>query len=68
LEQFQQNLPSFEYRLVPADAANYHVSGDPPGPVPSNARLQRDFGWAPSTAFEDGMKQYLTWIQENGPQ
>jgi nucleoside-diphosphate-sugar epimerase len=68
LEQFQNNLPSFEYRLVPADAANYHVSGDPPGPVPSNARLQRDFGWAPSTAFEDGMKQYLTWIQENGPQ
>jgi nucleoside-diphosphate-sugar epimerase len=54
--------------VVPENEANYLVSGDPPGPIPSNARMQRDFGWVPSTPFEDGMKQYLTWIQENGPQ
>lgn len=68
LDQFEKNLPNFEYRLVAEDEANYHVSGDPPGPVPSNARLQRDFGWAPSLPFEEGMKRYLSWIQENGPQ
>ncbi|MCA9860178.1 MAG: NAD(P)-dependent oxidoreductase, partial [Thermomicrobiales bacterium] len=68
LEQFQKHLPNFEYRVVPEDEANYLVSGDAPGPVPSNARMQRDFGWAPSTPFDQGMKQYLTWIQENGPQ
>lgn len=68
LEQFQKNLPNFEYRVVPKDEANYVVSGDPPGPLPSNARMQRDFGWVPSTSFDNGMKQYLTWIQENGPQ
>ncbi len=68
LAQFRQHLPSFEYRLVPEDQANYIVSGGAPGPVPSNARMQRDFGWVPSTPFEDGMRQYLSWIQENGPQ
>jgi nucleoside-diphosphate-sugar epimerase len=68
LEQFQRHLPNFEYRVVPASEANYIVSGEAPGPVPSNARMQRDFGWVPSTPFDDGMKQYLTWIQENGPQ
>jgi nucleoside-diphosphate-sugar epimerase len=68
LEQFQNNLPNFEYRVVPENEANYLVSGGPPGPVPSNARLRRDFDWVPSTSFDDGMKQYLTWIQENGPQ
>jgi len=68
LEQLQQHLPNFEYRVVPKDEANYIVSGEAPGPVPSNARMQRDFGWVPATPFEDGMKQYLAWIQENGPQ
>lgn len=68
LEQFERNLPGFEYRLVPEAEANYIVSGEPPGPVPSNARMQRDFGWVPSTAFEEGMQQYLMWIKENGPQ
>lgn len=68
LEQFQKHLPNFEYRVAPREEANYLVSGDGPGPVPSNARMQRDFGWVPSTPFEDGMKQYLTWIEENGPQ
>ncbi|HET9662432.1 MAG TPA: NAD(P)-dependent oxidoreductase [Thermomicrobiales bacterium] len=68
LEQFQTHMPSFEYRVVPEDEANYHVSGEPPGPVPSNARMRRDLSWVPSTPFEDGMQQYLSWIQENGPQ
>ncbi|MEZ4532394.1 MAG: NAD(P)-dependent oxidoreductase [Thermomicrobiales bacterium] len=68
LEQFRAHLPNFEYRVVPEHEANYLVAGDEPGPVPSNARMQRDFGWVPSTPFADGMKQYLTWIQENGPQ
>lgn len=68
LEQFQRHLPGFEYRVVPESEANYLVSGEGPGPVSSNARMQRDFGWVPSTPFEDGMKTYLTWIQENGPQ
>ncbi|MEZ4504778.1 MAG: NAD(P)-dependent oxidoreductase, partial [Thermomicrobiales bacterium] len=68
LEQFRAHLPNFEYQVVPEHEANYLVAGDKPGPVPSNARMQRDFGWVPSTPFADGMKQYLTWIQENGPQ
>ncbi len=68
LEQFSLHLPNFEYRVVSETEANYQVSGDPPGPVPSNARVRRDFGWAPSTPFDEGMKRYLDWIQENGPQ
>lgn len=68
LEQMKKHLPAFDYRVVPEAEANYIVAGDAPGPVPSNARMQRDFGWVPSTPFEDGMKQYLRWIQENGPQ
>jgi nucleoside-diphosphate-sugar epimerase len=68
LEQFAKHLPNFEYRVVPGAEANYLVSGDPPGPAPSNARMRRDFGWTPSTPFDEGMHQYLTWIQENGPQ
>lgn len=68
LKQFQAHLPNFDYRVVPEGEANYIVSGEPPGPVPSNARMQRDFGWVPSTPFEVGMQQYLAWIQENGPQ
>jgi nucleoside-diphosphate-sugar epimerase len=68
LAEFQKNLPGFEYRVVPKNEANYIVSGEGPGPVPDNARMQRDFGWVPSTPFADGMKHYLTWIQEYGPQ
>ncbi len=68
LDEFQKNLPNFEYRVVPETEANYRVAGDPPGPAPSNARMKRDFGWVPATPFETGMTQYLTWILENGPQ
>ncbi len=68
LEQFQKHLPNFDYRVVPEAEANYIVSGEAAGPVPSNARMQRDFGWVPSTPFDEGMSQYLSWIQENGPQ
>jgi UDP-glucose 4-epimerase len=68
LAAFQRHLPELEYREVPEAEANYHVSGDPPGPVPSNARLRADFGWVPSTPFDEGMRLYLEWIVANGPQ
>ncbi len=68
LAAFARHLPGFIYRQVPADEATYLVSGDPPGPVPSNARMREDFGWVPATPFDDGMREYLAWIQEHGPQ
>lgn len=67
LTAFQRHLPDLTYRQVSPEDANYHVSGDLPGPVPSNARLAQDFGWTPSTSFDDGMREYLAWITENGP-
>jgi UDP-glucose 4-epimerase len=68
LEAFAKQLPGFEYEVVPEQEANFRVSGDPPGPVPSNQRLREDFDWIPSTSWDDGMDQYLAWIQANGPQ
>lgn len=68
LAAFQRRLPDLRYDLVPAAKANLLVSGGPPGPVPSNARLRADFGWVPPTSFDDGMRQYIDWIEENGPQ
>ena len=68
LAAFARHLPDLEYREVPLAGANYVVSGDPPGPVPSNARMAADFDWVPSTPFDDGMRQYLAWITGHGPQ
>jgi nucleoside-diphosphate-sugar epimerase len=68
LAAFARHLPGLTYRQVPAAEANYHVSGGPPGPVPSNARLRADLGWVPSIPFDDGMREYLAWISANGPQ
>ena len=68
LEAFQRHLPDFRYELVPADQANYLVSGGPPGPTPSNARLAADLAWTPPTSLDDGMREYLAWIQRHGPQ
>lgn len=68
LDAFARHLPGFSYQVVPLAEATYRVSSDPPGPVPSNARLQADFGWVPATTFDDGMRQYLTWIAAHGPQ
>lgn len=68
LAAFQRAWPEIRYRVVPENEANYIVSGDPPGPVPSNARMQQDFGWVPSTTLDDGVQQYLAWIREHGPQ
>jgi nucleoside-diphosphate-sugar epimerase len=68
LAAFEKHLPDFRYEVVPESEANYLVSGDPPGPVPSNALLQADTGWSPPTSFDDGMRQYLEWIQQHGPQ
>ena len=67
LAAFARHLPGFSYRVVPLAEATYRVSGDPPGPVPSNARLAADFGWVPATSFDDGMRQYLAWIVAHGP-
>ena len=60
--------PGFAYEVVDRSSANYVVSGNPPGPVPSNARLRRDLNWVPSTSFDDGMAQYVDWILRHGPQ
>jgi len=61
-------LPGFRWRVVPAAEANYPVDGGPPGPVPSNARLAADLGCVPTIPIHDGMRQYLAWVAENGPQ
>lgn len=68
LAAFKRAWPEIEYRVVPASEANYHVSGDPPGPLPSNARMRQDFGWVPSTPLDEGVRQYIDWIRANGPQ
>ena len=68
LAAFQRAWPEIAYRVVPESDANYHVSGDPPGPRPSNARMQQDLGWVPSTPLDDGVQQYIDWIRANGPQ
>lgn len=68
LAAFAKHLPSLEYREVPIDRANYRVAGDSPGPVPSNARLAADLGWAPATPLDAGMRDYLAWVTANGPQ
>jgi len=61
-------LPGLRYELVDETEANAVVAGGPPGPVPSNARLRADLGWAPSTPIRDGMRRYLDWIANHGPQ
>lgn len=68
LKAFERHLPGFRYELVVSGAENYTVSGDAPGAVPSNKRMAEDLGWTPPTSFDDGMRQYLAWIQDNGPQ
>ena len=68
LAAFERHLPGFEYRQVPRNQANYLVSGNPPGPVPSNERLRADLGWAPATPFDEGMGMYMRWIAAHGPQ
>ena len=68
LAAFKAHLPELDFREVPASEANYQVSGDDPGPVPSNARMMADFGWVPTTPFDVGIARYLDWIVANGPQ
>ncbi|MGH2562476.1 MAG: NAD-dependent epimerase/dehydratase family protein [Thermomicrobiales bacterium] len=68
LTAFQRHLPGFTFQLAPEPDANVRVSGTPLGPVPSNARMARDFGWTPSITFDDGMRDYLAWIEAHGPQ
>ncbi|CAA9581147.1 MAG: hypothetical protein AVDCRST_MAG59-4733, partial [uncultured Thermomicrobiales bacterium] len=61
-------VPDLRYELVDEADANVVVSGGPPGPVPSNARLRADLGWAPATPIREGMRRYLDWIAAHGPQ
>jgi nucleoside-diphosphate-sugar epimerase len=61
-------LPDLRYELVDEADANVVVSGGPPGPVPSNARLRADLDWAPATPIREGMRRYLDWIAAHGPQ
>lgn len=68
LAAFKEHWPEIEYRVVPEAEANYVVSGGPPGPRPSNARLRTDFGWVPPTSLEEGTRIYLDWIRRHGPQ
>lgn len=68
LAAFKRHWPELEYRVVPQDQANYTVSGSPPGPTPSNARLAADFSWTPSTSLDDGVAIYLDWIRRYGAQ
>lgn len=68
LAAFSRHLPGFRYEVVPPAAANYLVDGGAPGPIPDNSRLKMDTGWYPRTSFDDGMKQYLGWIERHGPQ
>ena len=68
LQQFAVNLPGFSWEVVDKAAANYLVSGDPPGPVTSGRRMAAEFDWRPATSLEDGMRMYLNWIQRNGAQ
>ena len=68
LEAFARYLPGFSYEQVERDQANYIVSGNEPGAVPSNARMRDELGWTPPTSFDAGMRQYLDWIQQHGPQ
>jgi UDP-glucose 4-epimerase len=68
LDAFGRHLPGFRYEQVERDRANYLVSGSEPGAVPSNARMRDELGWTPPTSFDEGMRQYLGWIQQHGPQ
>lgn len=68
LAAFKQQWPEMVYREVPEADANYIVPVEPPGPRVSTARLQRDYGWQPSTLLEDGVREYLAWIRRHGPQ
>jgi UDP-glucose 4-epimerase/UDP-glucuronate 4-epimerase len=68
LAAFKRAWPELSYRVVPEAEANYRVSGVAPGPRSSNARMQADFGWVPSTPLDEGVGMYLDWIRANGPQ
>lgn len=68
LAAFKRTWPEIEYRVVDESEANYLVSGDGPGPVPSNARIQADFGWTPSIPLDEGVALYVDWIRRHGPQ
>jgi nucleoside-diphosphate-sugar epimerase len=68
LEAFRINMPGLEYTVVSRDEANYPVDAGGPGPLPLNRRAREHLGWSPRTSFDNGMREYLSWIAANGPQ
>lgn len=68
LDAFQRAWPEIRVRVVDPSEANYHVSGDAPGPRASNARMLADFGWVPATPLDEGVAAYLAWVRANGAQ
>jgi hypothetical protein len=66
LAAFERARPEISYCVVPETDANYHVSGDPPGPCPSNACMQQEFGWVPSAPLDDGVQSTSTGSARTG--
>lgn len=68
LAAFKRHWPGMEYFLASDTESNYVVPIHTPRPKVSIARLERDFGWKPSTPLDDGVREYLDWIRRHGPQ
>ena len=68
LAAFRLGFPDLTYKVVSRDEANYPVDSEGPWPMPTGQRARDVLGWRPRTSFADGMKQYLAWIETNGPQ
>lgn len=68
LAAFRQAFPDLVSKVVSRDEANYPVESEGPWPMPTGQRAREVLGWQPHTSFVAGMKQYLAWIETNGPQ
>lgn len=68
LAAFRLAFPDLVYRVVSRDEANFPVDIEGPWPMPTGQLARDVLGWRPRTSFADGMKQYLAWIETNGPQ
>lgn len=68
LAAFRQAFADLAYKVVSRNEANYPVDSEGPWPMPTGQLARDVLGWTPRTSFADGMKQYLAWIETNGPQ
>lgn len=68
LTAFKENIPDLEFFETSESEANYPIKSIGAGPLPLNDRARRVLGWQPRTRFDDGMREYLSWIVTNGPQ